>query len=203
MKWYCAYAVLESDGLVRLPSWDKDEYVCLASEVTEDGVLYLMNQDGAYVELTELELRSDEWEEVTPYEKPIEERTDEELLLLVKATCEAKLNYQMRLLVNRLRLFAQRNEDLPNWSDDNLKYYIVWSGINDGYYIESTYKDYYCGMVHFNSRSACWKAIKAHRPMLDLVRDLDYLLNDLSNSNHTRDKLMKTYDYLINLQLKL
>lgn len=196
MKWYCAYAVLESDGLVRLPSWGEGEYIYLASKTTEDGILYLMNQDDEYVELTESELRSDEWEEVVPYEKPIEERTDEELLTLVQATCEAKLNYHVRLLITRLRFFAQRHQDLPNWNDDKLKYYIVWSGINDGYYMESTYKDYYYGAVHFNSRTACREAIQAHQAMLDLVRHLDCMLNDLNNNAYTRDELLKMYDYL-------
>ena len=30
MKWYNAYEVLQSDGLVRLPEWEEGEYIYMA-----------------------------------------------------------------------------------------------------------------------------------------------------------------------------
>ena len=178
MKWYSAYEVLQSDGLVRLPEWEEGEYIYMASEPTEDGILYLMNQDDTYIELT-----------------------DEELLTRVKAKCEAKLNYQSRLLMNRLRFFAERQNSLPVWeTDENLKYYIVWSGITNKYYIESTYKDYYNGLIHFNSRTACQTAIATYKPMLDMVRKLDFQYNQLCSLEYSREQLMEIDKMLENIK---
>lgn len=201
MKWYNAYEVLQSDGLVRLPEWEEGEYIYMASEPTEDGILYLMNQDDTYIELTEAELRSDAWEELVPRERTVEELTDEELLTRVKAKCEAKLNYQSRLLMNRLRFFAERQNSLPVWeTDENLKYYIVWSGITNKYYIEGTYKDYYNGLIHFNSRTACQTAIATYKPMLDMVRKLDFQYNQLCSLEYSREQLMEIDKMLENIK---
>lgn len=192
MKWYSAYEVLQSDGVVRLPEWDEKEYIYMAPQPTEDGILYLMNQDDTYIELTESELRSDAWVEVPSKERSIEDLTDEELLTRVKARCGAKLNRQSRLLTNRLRFFAERQNALPVWEmNDNLKYYITWSGVNNQYYIESSYKDYYYGSVHFSSRTACQTALATYKPMLDMVRKLDYQYNLLCSMEYNREELLE------------
>lgn len=192
MKWYSAYEVLQSDGLIKLPEWKEGEYIYMASQPTEDGILYLMNQDDTYIELTEAELRSEAWEEVVPRERAIEELTDAELLTRVKAKCEARLSYESRLLMNRLRFFAERQNALPVWEmDEGLKYYIVWSGINNKYYIESSYKDYYNGLVHFNSRTACQTALNIYKPMMDMVRKLDFQYNLLCSLEYSREQLLE------------
>lgn len=191
MKWHSAYEILQSDGVVRLPQWNEGEYIYMAPQPTEDGILYLMNQDNTYIELTESELRSDAWIEVVPQERSIEDLTDRELLIKVKARCGAKLNRQSRLLTNRLRFFAERQNALPVWEvNDNLKYYIAWSGVNNQYYIESSYKDYYNGVVHFSSRTACQTALATYRPMLDMVRKLDCQYNLLCSVEHSREDLL-------------
>lgn len=192
MKWHSAYEILQSDGIVRLPEWDEREYIYMAPQPTADGILYLMNQDDTYIELTESELRSDAWVEVPSKERSIEDLTDEELLTRVKARCGAKLNRQSRLLTNRLRFFAERQNALPVWEmNDNLKYYITWSGVNNQYYIESSYKDYYYGSVHFSSRTACQTALATYKPMLDMVRKLDYQYNLLCSMEYNREELLE------------
>lgn len=192
MKWHSAYEILQSNGLIKLSTWKDGEYIYMANQPIEDGILYLMNQDDTYIELTEAELRSEAWEEVIPRERTIEELTDKELLTRVKAKCEAMLNYKTRLLTNRLRFFAERQNALPIWEmDRGLKYHIVWSGSNGKYYIESSCKDYCNGAIYFNSRTVCQTALNIYKPMMDTVRKLDFQYNLLCSLEYNREQLLE------------
>lgn len=198
MRWYQIFDILDCGGMIRRTAWEDGKYIRMVDDLDNDDPLYLINEEQEYIELTEEDLRATDWEEHVPVVPSDDSLSDKEFLHVVRERCRAKLNHQQRALRNRLQLFAERQNAVPNWEIGNdLKYFIVYSFSNQKYRIETTCKEYYPHVVYFSSKETCAVAIRAYKPMLDTTRMLDCQFNLLCTQNYDR-KTLKIIDKAIN-----
>lgn len=195
MKWFEAYDIISSGGMVKREGWEMGTYIMLTEDLDNDEESCLINEKDEFVTVEMTDLQADDWIEYDPHYRPFEEYTDKEFHTYVKETCRAKMEYQGKLLASRLRFMAERNDCLPVWEmDKGLKYFIVFS--NHQYRIESTYKEYYPNTVYFTNKEVCQVALNTYRYSFDLVRKLDWQYNLLLVMDYTREELNQIHRML-------
>lgn len=192
MKWYEAYYIIECGGMVRRKGWEEGVFIRMVDDLDNDDDLYLIDEKQEYIEITEEELRATDWVEYDPYARSDEELNDREYLNAVRERCRAKMNYQQRVLRNRLQSVAENHGAVPVFEESmDVKYFITYSYLGNQYRIETTCKEYYPNVVYFSTKESCEEALREYRHMLDTARMLDRQFSLLCVHSYSREELIE------------